>query len=189
MLAGTGGTGAQAPNHVDIGFAQDMTVHHQQAVTTANWVRDHSTDRPLRELTFDIEHGQTEQIGRVQAWLRLWSQAALPTTGHMTWMKPQTPHAPSDPAHPSRSMPGMATTEELNRMRSLSGRDLDIYFLQLMIRHHQGGEPMMRAAQDRAAIGEVRNLAGQMLTAQTAEVEAMTAMLTERGAEPLPPPH
>ena len=47
---------------------------------------------------------------------------------------------------------------------------------------------MMRAAKDKAAMGEVLNLAEKMLTAQTAEIEAMTAMLTVRDAEPLPAP-
>lgn len=46
----------------------------------------------------------------------------------------------------------------------------------------------MREAAERAVIGDVRDLAGQMLTARTAEIEAMTAMLNERGASPLPPP-
>ena len=85
-------------------------------------------------------------------------------------------------------MPGMATVAEIERLRTLSGTDLDVYFLQLMIRHHQGGEPMMLAAIDGAAVGEVTNLAEQMLDAQTAEINTMTAMLNERGAEPLAPP-
>jgi uncharacterized protein (DUF305 family) len=178
------------PNAVDVGFAQDMTVHHLQGVTMASWVRDHSSDPAVRQLAFDIESGQTEQVGRMQGWLALWSRASLPAGEHMRWMSDarHASHKQSVTVEPGRPMPGMATGEELARLRSLSGAKLDVYFLQLMIRHHQGGGPMMREAVDRAAVGEVRNLAEKMLIAQTAEIRAMTAMLAERGATPLPAP-
>ncbi|SFB62608.1 Uncharacterized conserved protein, DUF305 family [Amycolatopsis marina] len=181
---------AETPNAVDVGFAQDMTVHHLQGVTMASWVRDHSSDPAIRQLAFDIESGQTEQVGRMQGWLGLWSRASLPSGEHMGWMSDagHAGHAQATPDDAGRPMPGMATTKELARLRSLSGAELDVYFLQLMIRHHQGGGPMMRAALDKAEMGEVRNLAEKMLTAQTAEIEAMTAMLTERGTKPLPAP-
>lgn len=185
LLAGPSEDSA-APSPVDVGFAQDMSLHHRQAVTMAGWVRDHSTDPAIRQLAFDIEMGQNAQLGRMQGWLALWSRSAMPVGEPMEWMNGQDHgiHADGD----ARPMPGMATTEELERLRSLTGRELDVYFLQLMIRHHQGGTPMLRAAVDRATIGQVRNLAGQMLTAQTAEVDAMRAMLVERGGQPLPAP-
>jgi uncharacterized protein (DUF305 family) len=47
---------------------------------------------------------------------------------------------------------------------------------------------MMEQAAERAQVPQVRNLASQMLTAQNAEVVAMTAMLADRRAAPLPPP-
>jgi len=39
---------------VDVEFAQDMTVHHQQAVQMAAWERDHTTDLDLHQLSYDI---------------------------------------------------------------------------------------------------------------------------------------
>ncbi|MBA3907893.1 MAG: DUF305 domain-containing protein, partial [Pseudonocardiales bacterium] len=71
---------------VDVGFAQDMTVHHQQAVEMAGWERDHTRDPALYQLAYDIESTQTQQIGRMQGWLGLWDAAAFPTGGHMAWM-------------------------------------------------------------------------------------------------------
>lgn len=174
------------PNAVDVGFAQDMTVHHQQAVTLASWARDHSADPAIRRLAGDIEIGQSDQIGRMQGWLGLWSRPARADGPPMTWM---TGHEHRQhTTEPGRTMPGMATAAEIDRLRTLSGTDLDVYFLQLLIRHHQGGGPMMRAAADGAAVGEVRSLAAQMLAAQTAEIKTMTAMLADRRAEPLTPP-
>ncbi|MCH9731469.1 MAG: DUF305 domain-containing protein [Actinomycetia bacterium] len=196
LLGGAGGLllaqspedppGGADPNSIDVGFAQDMTVHHQQAVTLASWARDHSEDPVIRQLAGDIEIGQSDQIGRMQGWLGLWSRPSHADGPPMTWMIGD--EHPQHPTKPGQTMPGMATASEIKQLRTLTGEALDIYFLQLMIRHHQGGEPMMRAAIDGAAVGEVTNLAQQMLDAQTAEITTMTAMLNEHGAEPLAPP-
>ncbi|KWX20486.1 hypothetical protein AFM11_30415 [Mycolicibacterium wolinskyi] len=186
LLAPSPKDASAEPNPVDVGFAQDMTVHHQQAVTLASWARDHSDDPAIRRLAGDIEIGQSDQIGRMQGWLGLWSYPARAAGPPMTWMAGHDHRR--HPTEPGRPMPGMATVDEIDRLRTLSGPDLDVYFLQLMIRHHQGGGPMMGAAIDGAAVGEVRNLAAQMLAAQSAEITTMTTMLTDRGARPFTPP-
>jgi uncharacterized protein (DUF305 family) len=85
-------------------------------------------------------------------------------------------------------MPGMATNAEIAKLRSLKGKESDIYFLQLMIRHHQGGAPMMQYAAEHATNPVVRDFAGKMAQAQAAEISVMTQMLAARGASPLPPP-
>ena len=86
-------------------------------------------------------------------------------------------------------MPGMASSEELNKLKSASGKDLDILYLQLMLRHHQGALPMAQYAAEHAAVGYVKDLAQKMVTGQTAEVQLMVKMLGERGAKPLPAPN
>lgn len=182
---------APAPDSVAVGFCQDMTVHHRQAVRMAGVVRTNSTDPAIRGMAFDIETNQLEQIGRMQGWLNLWGRDPLPIGGHMAWMSgPAATHGHSlAPGGPVTTMPGMATGEELARLETLRGPELDTLFLQLMLRHHQGGLPMMRYAADRAEAGVVRNLAAQMATSQTHEVDVITAMLAQRGATPLPPPN
>ncbi len=85
-------------------------------------------------------------------------------------------------------MPGMATDAEIAKLKGLTGTESDIYFLQLMIRHHQGGAGMMQYAAEHATLPVVRNFADKMLQAQTAEISVMTQMLAERGAQPLPAP-
>lgn len=176
---------------VDVGFAQDMTVHHEQAVEMASWARDHSTDPVIRQLAYDIESSQTAQIGRMQGWLALWGAPGLPINGYMGWMRDAPGHGAHNP-DPSTgtvaTMPGMATSEELRQLRAARGRDLDVLFLQLMLRHHQGGVPMLEYAAERASVPDVRNLAQQMLVTQTNESEYMKRLLAERGAQPLPPP-
>ncbi|MFL6116469.1 MAG: DUF305 domain-containing protein [Catenulispora sp.] len=169
---------------VDVGFAQDMSVHHEQAVEMAAWERDHTTDPVLRQLAFDIETGQLAQIGRMQGWLALWQAPGQRAGPHMTWMSAGGEHA----GHGSglARMPGMATDQELAALRAASGTTLDVKFLQLMLRHHEGGVDMARYAADHATVPEVRALAAQIVAAQTAESDYMRTLLAQRGAQPLP---
>ncbi|MFC7617202.1 DUF305 domain-containing protein [Actinokineospora soli] len=176
---------------VDVGFAQDMRVHHLQAITMAGQARDRSTDPAVRGLAFDIESTQLDQSGRLAGWLAVWDQPELPPPGepHMRWMPAGGGHGGhgSDGAGVPR-MPGMATTEELAKLRSLSGAELDVYFLQLMLRHHQGGLEMAEFAGANAQTSYLRTLAGKIAAGQDAESALMRSMLAERGAEPLPFP-
>ncbi|HET6500028.1 MAG TPA: DUF305 domain-containing protein [Amycolatopsis sp.] len=182
-----------AAGSVDVGFAQDMSTHHLQAVTMASWERDHTTDPELKQLAFDIETSQLEQVGRMKGWLMLWSQPEQATGAYMTWMTQPSGHdgmtmgASPSAAAPAADglMPGMATDTELAKLRSLSGKDLDVYFLQLMLRHHQGGTAMAQYAYDHASVPAVRTLAQSILVSQGAEMVQIKQMLAARGAQPL----
>lgn len=187
---------------IEVGFAQDMSVHHVQAVTLANWARDHSSDPAIKQLAFDIGSTQNEQVGRMKGWLMLWDQPEQSPGPPMAWM---AGHGPRQHGHDMSSagahsdgatgtdgpaagalMPGMATNAELSRLRSLSGDELDVFFLQLMLRHHQGGTDMAQYAKQHSTVGAVRELARSMLESQGAEVELMTDMLAARSVAPLP---
>ena len=85
-------------------------------------------------------------------------------------------------------MPGMATQDELDNLRSLSGTAFDVEFLRLMIRHHQGGLEMAQYATAHGETDVVRTLAKSIAESQTAETDLMTGMLADRGGTPLPAP-
>lgn len=79
-------------------------------------------------------------------------------------------------------MPGMASEAELARLAAASGRDLDILFLTLMIRHHRGGVEMAQHASLHAADDRVRALARAMVVNQAKEINTMQADLERLGA-------
>ena len=83
-------------------------------------------------------------------------------------------------------MPGMASTADLTALRAASGPQLDVLFLQLMLRHHEGGAGMLSYAAERAELPQVRNLARQMLSSQTTESDYLRQLLAARGGTPLP---
>ncbi|WP_430331918.1 DUF305 domain-containing protein [Rhodococcus sp. ACT016] len=181
---------------VDVGFSQDMTVHHNQAIDMATLALTKSGDPAVKNLAYDILTSQQNQVGQMQGWLALWDRAPLPTGGYMTWMTEGDGHSghaghmaagtAAPAAHDTSKMPGMATPEEMAALGQASGRDLDVMFLQLMLRHHQGGLPMMEYGEQYADIPAVRNLARTMVETQQGESTLMTGMLTERNAAPLP---
>ncbi|WP_034274263.1 DUF305 domain-containing protein [Haloechinothrix halophila] len=180
---------ATSPNQVDIGFAQDMTVHHLQAVTMGQLAYARGDDQAIRSIGFDIAGTQQGQVGTMQGWLSLWNAPEQAADDVMTWMAhgsdSGTAHG-SMTAEGDAAMPGMATSDDMRKLRSLSGEEFDVFFLQLMLQHHQGGTPMAEYAVANANVQQVRALARSMLTSQGAEITVMKGMLTARGAEPLP---
>lgn len=168
---------------VDAGFAWDMSVHHLQAVTMAGYVRDHTTDGVIKELAYDIETSQFNQVGQMQGWLDSWRLPPQSPNPQMAWMSGSGHQMASDGL-----MPGMATPAEMAKLESMTGKAMDVYFLQLMLRHHQGGLPMAQWAAAHAGEAYVRNAAQKMVNGQGAEIVLMEKYLRERGASPLPPP-
>src|SRR3954468_538945 len=190
VALGIGRTDPPAADSVDAGFARDMSRHHLQAVEMANLATTRSTDPDVLRLAFDIASPQTNQAGRMQGWLTLWG---LPLTSGdvMGWMDhaAMAGHEMSDTAVADGAvMPGMATETELAQLRSLSGTPFDVMFLQLMIRHHQGGLEMAQYGQQHAGEAVVRSLARSIAETQTAETTTMEEMLRARGGSPLPAP-
>ncbi|GAA4811060.1 DUF305 domain-containing protein [Actinomycetospora chlora] len=174
----TATTYGPAADSIDVGFLQDMVVHHNQGVEMAVWARNNTADPEIRQIAYDIESTQTSQTGRMEGWLTLWGDPLTPPSGQfMGWM-----------GMPAAAMPGMASPQDLARLRASTGREMDVVFLQLMLRHHQGGLPMMQTAAAEASVPAVAALAQSMVTSQSSEVGVMTQMLAARGAAPLPAP-
>ena len=179
VATGLGGGRPPAERSVDAGFARDMSTHHAQATEMAQVVRDHGTDPAVRLMAFDIETQQLNQIGQLRGWLQSWGLTAQSDVAPMAWM------TGGHELQPGELMPGMATDAELTKLRSLTGKALDVFFLQLMIRHHHGGLEMAQDAAAHASEPYVRDLATKIAQSQQAEVVTMEQMLRERGGQPL----
>ncbi|WP_054815918.1 DUF305 domain-containing protein [Nocardia arizonensis] len=187
------GSAEPDPGPVDVGFTQDMSAHHAQAVEMAGVALLRSTDPDVRRLAYDIMTTQQAQVGRMQGWLQLWGKPAQSVDGYMGWMTESHTgghdhgaSASHTATGPVATMPGMATAEELAALRQAPAADVDRMFLQLMLRHHQGGLPMLDYAAEHAETTAVRSLAATMAATQTNESQLITSLLTARGGTPLP---
>lgn len=176
-------TNQSKPNAADIGFCQDMTVHHNQALQMATFALVNSQDQEIKRLALQILTSQATEKGLMSGWLILWEAPELPSGPHMAWMG-QLDHQSMGHHSSSGLMPGMASMAEMTELGRLRGRDFDILFLQLMIRHHGGGIEMATAAADQAATPAVRGLALEMARVQTQENGIMLAKLKDLGAAP-----
>lgn len=191
----TGLTSIPAEDSVDVGFLRDMSVHHEQGVLMAHIQQQNPGGSDVVDvLAYDIEYQQTSQIGLMSGFLLLWDHSLNNPRAPMEWMTDHAGHGSGEhPLAPDSTagavpMPGMATRDEVERLKTLSGTDSDVYFLQLMHRHHAGGVPMMEYAAQNAVNPAVRTIAAQMVAVQGAEMASMEQSLAQLGAEPLPFP-
>jgi uncharacterized protein (DUF305 family) len=168
----------------EAGFARDMATHHAQAVDMSFVVRDKSTDRDIRALASDIIVTQSTQRGMFMGWLQQWGLAQASARPRMAWMPG---HVHSTPATDGPVlMHGMATEAELRSLEEANGVDAEVRFLQLMIRHHEGGIIMARALMALSERRELVQMAKSIDEGQRAEIALMRNMVAARGAQPLP---
>jgi uncharacterized protein (DUF305 family) len=165
----------------EAGFARDMATHHAQAVEMSFDIRDKSSDEVLRTLAYDIIVTQSAQRGVFMGWLQAWGLRQASAGARMAWM-PGHPHGMSTDG--GALMHGMASDAEMKRLQAATGSEAEILFLQLMIRHHEGGVIMARALTAVSDRAEVVAAAKHIEDGQRAEIAQMTAMLAARHAQP-----
>jgi uncharacterized protein (DUF305 family) len=167
----------------EAGFARDMATHHAQAVEMAFAVRDNAGDEEILTLAADIIVTQSTQRGIFMGWLQQWGLPQASTQPRMAWM-PGHPRMPAGTSVPVL-MHGMASVAELQQLRDAHGVAAETLFLQLMIRHHEGGVLMARAIVGVSHRPEVVQMARKIDEGQRAEIVRMREMLTARGSRPL----
>lgn len=178
---------------IDVGFAQDMTVHHQQAVTMSDMVVQNASPEVLA-LADEIRFAQLREIGIMTGWLQV-ADEPLISSQPMAWM-----HEPTSSEHvtdmpmampnnaPETRMPGLASPHDLQLLQRATGRANETLFLQLMTRHHQGGIAMAAYVITHTHTQAVHDTAMYMVNEQLQELQLMSALLQDHGAAPLPYP-
>ena len=161
-----------AERSMEVAFARDMAAHHAQAVEMALIIRDRSSNDELRQFALDITLTQQAQIGQMQGWLAAWSQ-------------PLSSAQP--PMNGQGEMMGMATQQQVNDLRTLTAAQAEVLFLQLMIRHHQGGVAMAQDVLHQTRRPEVARLTTAIVEGQQSEIAHMEQLLKQRGAAPIAP--
>lgn len=159
------------------GMLRDMLPHHAQAVEMGLIIRDRTDDQQLFYLATDIILSQQNQIGMMEGWLNMWDLSPNLQGPMMAWM--------DHPIEEGELMPGMATAEQVESLRTLPVEKAEVLFLQLMIPHHLGAVHMAEAYLERGDQEEVTEFARNIIAVQDREIETMNRMLELRGAEPL----
>ena len=99
----------------------------------------------------------------MRTWLSDWNMPQLSTGPVMGWMQKDQKTRDvsmtgmaSIAATGSNQMPGMATNKQLAQLAASKGVAFDRLFLQLMLRHHEGGIEMANYAEQHAQLPQVR---------------------------------
>lgn len=153
----------ETPNGTDVGFYDDMTTHHFQAIRMAHAYLRRGEDELLRKMAWHIVITQAGEVRLMQDSLRDWGEAGSSDVA-MEWM---------DMSVPQSAQPGMATNKEMVELEAADGLPLADRFTALMMNHHAGGIHMARIAARRAAIGSVREVATSMADTQEDELSEM----------------
>ena len=169
-----------AAGSADVGFLQDMIVHHEQAIALSYRTVNEATDLEVRGFAKDILVSQQYEIGLMEAYLARW--------GHPRDSGEAMGMAWAGTPHPKGAMVGMATVQEQRALERATGPEVDDRFLRLMIAHHHGGVLMGEAVLGRGHDAEVRELAARIVTAQRSEIAEMQATRRRLGLPPAEPP-
>jgi uncharacterized protein (DUF305 family) len=179
--------GAPSTYSDEAGFARDMQVHHDQAVTMSLIVRDETDDADVRLLAYDIARTQSQQEGQLYGWIAAWHLPQAPSEPSMTWMsRPTLAGAASGHDHVAAgttvrtTMPGYATDAQLAHLTTLTGKAAAVDYLQLMIAHHRGGIVMAQAILARTTNPVVTAFANGVVSSQESDIAAMQGLLAAR---------
>ena len=140
----------------DLQFLDTMSAHHQSAIDMAKMVGGKTDNAELKAFAAKIIADQNKEITQMKDWRKKWFAGK--------------------PAAMNAEMPGMMDSMRgmnMKKMEAAGGKQLDLRFLDMMTKHHQGAITMSKEALDKAEHAEIKTLANQIIKAQEAEIKQM----------------
>jgi uncharacterized protein (DUF305 family) len=169
--------GADPLNDVDVGFMQDMGLHHDQAVEMSLMLLGkEGMDPNLTAFANEIIIDQRYEQGVYAAILSRFGHSPDPGPEVMGWMG--EPMAAGD-------MTGLATEAQLDELRAAEGDEAAALWIALMSEHHLAGLHMADYAARYGQDNTVVNQAAATVKNQRSEVMDL-ARYRERVALPIP---
>jgi uncharacterized protein (DUF305 family) len=124
------------------------------------------TPERIRLIAEFIEHDQQREMDQIDAWLTAWGRP------------PVSSGADTAAPGPDAAAHGMLTAAQLAELDRADDEEASTIFLRLMIEHHRGAIVMSRSVLDLpAGNAYIRSLAKHVINEQTAENDAMNALL------------
>lgn len=163
-------------NDADVEFASNMLQHHAQALSMVDLTIDRPLDPEVQQLAEQIRDAQAPEIETFTDWLTDWDEEV-----------PETVRDHSNAGHDmddmdesmnDENMPGMMTSDDMEALEDASDTDFQTMWLEMMVEHHEGAVAMAKAEQGDGQYKDAVDLAGSIVTSQTAEIEAMEGLLS-----------
>jgi uncharacterized protein (DUF305 family) len=162
--ASPGATASSSPasavfTSADVGFATDMSAHHQQAVEMSQMLLDKSDIDPrVVTLAQGIKAAQGPEIEQMTSWLSAWGQKADSMSG--------------------MDMSGTLMSDaDMNALKTSTGLAASKLFLTQMTVHHTSALVMAKTEIDSGKNADAVTLAKKIVSTQTAEITQMGDIL------------
>lgn len=141
----------------DVMFLQMMIPHHEQAVEMSTLAETNSTNPEVLALAARIKAAQGPEIELMTNLLTDAGQAMM------------MDHSMGDN--------GMMGMDDMLALATATGNEFDVLYLTGMIAHHEGAIGMAHPEIRESANSDVRSLAKNIVSSQTAEIAEMTKLL------------
>lgn len=138
-------------NRQDVMFMNMMIVHHDQAITMSEMADNRTDNQNIIGLAENISEAQSAENRQMREWM---NELGYDTGNH---------HA----------MAGMATEQEMQKLRNSSGEEFDKLFAELMIEHHRGGIEMAKNFRQAGRHSELKEMQTAMIETQQKEISKM----------------
>lgn len=166
ITRGTGGNNSI----IDIHFIEQMIPHHEDAITMSKLALTKAKRPEVKELAQNIIDSQSREIDQMKSWYKEWYGRELPTGD--TVMNQHGMMGGS-----SMHMGMMGNDSDISRLEEAS--DFDTAFVQEMIPHHQMAVMMASMLKNGTQRSEMKQLADDIITTQTEEIDLMRSWLSE----------
>jgi len=178
VSAPEGSSAEEEHNDADVQFAQDMIVHHRQAIEMAQLAPDRAATEEVRDLAARIEAAQAPEIEQMTAWLEAWGED-VPADGDMEDMEGMD--MGGDDMEGMGSSAGMMSSEDMTSLEEASGPEFDRLFMELMIVHHEGAIEMAEAEIEDGRYPDAIAVAEEIVATQQGEIDEMNELLSAAG--------
>jgi uncharacterized protein (DUF305 family) len=147
---------------------QGMISHHAQALEMTALLPSRTNREDMRLLGQKIDVSQADEIKMMQVWLKDRGQIVTDLKTHHR-------------RHDASLMPGMLTKDELARLEAVTDKEFDRFFLEFMIKHHEGALIMVQELFSSPGAGqetEIFSFASDVVADQRMEIYRMLLMLS-----------
>lgn len=152
----------------DEAYIADMLAHHEGAMNMAEQAQAVTAHEEIRTLSGNITQSQGAEVMKMRTWQKDWGYEVTMSGGHGS--------------HGGAGMDmGGDMVEMQNKLKDLTGEAYDKEFLKQMILHHEQAVEMSRYAEANAKHQELKDLAREVIAAQTKEIEQMKQWQQEWG--------
>ena len=141
----------------DVDFVAGMIPHHEQALVLIDLLTERTHDGQTLALAQRMRDSQVGELEVLRAW--------------------QESHADIAHGHSHAHALGMATAAEIQELTDSTGVDAEIFFLELMIRHHLGAIDMATTRLEVSGEWVVTNYARNVFAEQSVEVTRMNELM------------